>query len=41
MKNVAVTIPNLIQGVSQQPDPQRDPSQGEIQVNGVSSIAEG
>ena len=41
MKNVAVTIPNLIQGVSQQPDAQRDPSQGEIQVNGVSSIAEG
>ena len=41
MKNVAVTIPNLIQGVSQQPDSQRDPSQGEIQINGVSSIAEG
>ena len=41
MRNVAVTIPNLIQGISQQPDAQRDPSQGEIQVNGVSSIAEG
>ena len=41
MKNVAVTIPNLIQGCSQQPDSQRDPSQGEIQINGVSSIAEG
>ena len=41
MKNVAVTIPNLIQGVSLQPDSQRDPSQGEIQINGVSSIAEG
>ena len=41
MKNVAVTIPNLIQGVSQQPDSQRDPSQGEIQINAVSSIAEG
>ena len=41
MKNIAVTIPNLIQGVSQQPDAQRDPSQGEIQVNAVSSIAEG
>ena len=41
MKNIAVTIPNLIQGVSQQPDAQRDPSQGEIQINGVSSIAEG
>jgi hypothetical protein len=34
-------IPNLIQGVSQQPDSQRDPSQGEIQINGMSSIAEG
>jgi len=35
------TIPNLIQGISQQPDAQRDPSQAEIQVNGMSSIAEG
>lgn len=34
-------IPNLIQGISQQPDSQRDPSQGEIQINGMSSIAEG
>ena len=41
MKNIAVTIPNLIQGVSQQPDAQKDPSQGEIQINGVSSVAEG
>ena len=41
MRNIAVTIPNLVQGVSQQPDAQRDPSQGEIQINGVSSIAEG
>ena len=41
MKNIAVTIPNLIQGASQQPDAQKDPSQGEIQINGVSSIAEG
>ena len=41
MKNVAFTIPNLIQGVSLQPDAQRDPSQAAIQVNGVSSIAEG
>jgi hypothetical protein len=38
---VAVTIPNLVQGISQQPDGQRDPSQGEIQVNAVSSVAEG
>ena len=38
---VSYTIPSLIQGVSNQPDAQRDPSQGEIQTNGVSSIAEG
>lgn len=37
----AVTIPNLVQGVSQQPDGQRDPSQAEVQINGMSSIAEG
>lgn len=35
------TIPNLAQGVSQQPDAQRDPTQAEIQINGVSSISEG
>ncbi|MEB3320175.1 MAG: hypothetical protein VKI63_04465 [Cyanobium sp.] len=38
---VSYTIPNLIQGVSQQPDAQRDPSQGEVQINGMSSLAEG
>ena len=38
---VSYTIPNLIQGISQQPDAQRDPSQGETQVNAVSSLAEG
>ena len=38
---VSYAIPNLIQGISQQPDAQRDPSQGSIQINGVSSIAEG
>ena len=38
---VSYTIPNLIQGVSNQPDAQRDPSQASIQINGVSSIAEG
>ena len=38
---VSYAIPNLIQGVSQQPDAQRDPSQGAVQVNAVSSIAEG
>ena len=35
------SIPNLAQGISQQPDAQRDPSQAEIQVNGMSSIVEG
>jgi hypothetical protein len=38
---VSYTIPNLIQGISQQPDAQRDPSQGEIQINAMSSLAEG
>lgn len=38
---VSYVIPSLIQGVSQQPDAQRDPTQGAIQINGVSSIAEG
>ena len=35
------TIPSLVQGISQQPDPQRDPTQGEIQINAVSSLSEG
>lgn len=34
-------IPNLIQGISQQPDAQRDPSQAETQINAVSSVQEG
>ncbi len=34
-------IPNLFQGISQQPDAQRDPTQGEIQMNGYSSVSEG
>ena len=38
---VSYTIPNLIQGISQQPDAQRDPSQGEVQINAMSSLAEG
>jgi hypothetical protein len=38
---VSYTIPNLVQGISQQPDAQREPSQGEIQINGMSSLAEG
>ena len=38
---VSYAIPNLVQGVSQQPDAQRDPSQAEVQINAMSSIAEG
>jgi hypothetical protein len=38
---VSYTIPSLVQGISQQPDAQRDPTQGAIQINAVSSIAEG
>lgn len=34
-------VPNLTQGVSQQPDAQRDPTQAELQINAVSSIVEG
>ncbi len=41
MSLVSYLIPNLIQGVSQQPDGQRDPTQGEVQINAVSSQAEG
>ena len=38
---ISYTIPSLIQGISQQPDAQREPSQGEVQINGMSSLAEG
>ena len=38
---VSSTIPNLIQGTSLQPDASRDPSQGDEQINGMSSLAEG
>ena len=42
MANLAsYTIPNLIQGTSLQPDAQRDPTQAEKQINGMSSLAEG
>ena len=34
-------IPNLIQGVSQQADAQRDPTQAKEQINAVSSLGEG
>jgi hypothetical protein len=35
------SIANLIQGISQQSDSQRDPTQGEVQINGYSSLADG
>lgn len=38
---VSYSIPNLIQGISQQPDALREPSQGEVQINGMSSLSEG
>jgi hypothetical protein len=38
---VSYMVPNLIQGVSQQPDALRDPTQGEVQVNGMSSLVDG
>lgn len=38
---VSYSIPNLIQGISQQPDALRDPSQGEVQINGMSSLVDG
>jgi hypothetical protein len=38
---VSYMIPNLIQGVSQQPDALRDPTQGEVQVNAMSSLTDG
>ncbi len=41
MSLVSYLIGNLAQGVSQQPDAQRDPAQGEEQINGMSSMAEG
>lgn len=40
-KPFAFTVPNLVMGVSQQPDSQRDPSQGEEQINGMSSVVSG
>jgi len=35
------SIPNLSQGVSQQSDAQCDPTQGRLQINGYSSMADG
>lgn len=41
MPLISTTIPNLINGVSQQPETVRLSSQGEIQENGLSSVVEG
>lgn len=41
MPLVSYSISNLIQGISQQSDSQRDPTQGELQINGYSSLADG
>jgi hypothetical protein len=41
MPLINTSIPNLAQGVSQQPDNLRFPGQGEAQVNGYSSVVDG
>jgi hypothetical protein len=41
MSLVSYLVSGLVQGVSQQPDAQRDPAQAEEQINGMSSMAEG
>ena len=41
MSLVSYLITSLAQGISQQPDGQRDPVQGEEQINGMSSMTEG
>jgi len=41
MALVSRTIPNLVQGVSQQPEVLRLPSQATTQINGFSSVVEG
>ena len=38
---VSSSIPNLLNGVSQQPAPLRQPTQAEIQINGLSDVADG
>lgn len=38
---ISTAIPSLLNGVSQQPDSQRFPSQAEEQVNGYSSVVDG
>jgi len=38
---VSSSIPNLLNGVSQQPAPLRQPTQAELQINGLSDVADG
>ena len=38
---VSSSIPNLLNGVSQQPGPLRQPTQAELQENGLSDVADG
>lgn len=38
---ITQTIPNLIQGMSQRAAAQRDPTQGDLQINGYSSVSMG
>ena len=41
MPLVSTSIPNLLNGVSQQPSPLRQVTQGETQVNAMSSVIDG
>lgn len=41
MSLISASVPNMINGVSQQPFMQRLTSQGELQINGYSSLVEG
>ena len=41
MANITETIPNLVGGVSQQTESQRQSSQAEVQINGHATIADG
>jgi hypothetical protein len=41
MSLVSSSIPNLLNGISQQPSSLRQPSQAEVQINGLSSVTRG
>ena len=41
MPLVSASIPNFVNGISQQPAPLRLNTQGEIQENGISSVVKG